>query len=55
MQGIETHAGKHRECRYMGVGTVPLVQKGHPCRGIKFDTLRLAKADAKVKAVWPSH
>ena len=45
-QGIETHAGKHRECRYMGVMgihtgkhrecrymvvvTVPLVQEGHP-------------------------
>ena len=29
MQGIENHAVKYSKCRYMVVGIVPLVQKGH--------------------------
>ena len=32
MQGIEAHAVKHNESRYMVIGIVPLVQKGHPCK-----------------------
>ena len=27
---VGAHAGKHRECCYMGMGTKPLVQQGHP-------------------------
>ena len=43
---VETHAGKFTECRYMVVGTVPLVQKGPLC--IQLDSHR----ETQVGAWW---